>query len=354
MRLAFVSTPQTGVSLGGMKLARLLSLPEREFAENVRKVEDDPLFRALREAAVVSLVPYPGARFGERRYPGLELRASADGFSDLLSEDGELLSLITRIGRESFEEHFLGEQAVSADDCARSCGISLEEVVKLRGFVDRLYIQGEFSQTAQSAPRERSYSAVAGIGLDNGTPVLEFFHREIWKGRYKIDAGRLAVLTSSLPRHEARRLEQFARELQFLDQRKTTFYRALEAIIAAQADFLVTGDLDRLKPLTQRAVAARIGAGPSVLNRLVSGKSVRLPSGLDVPIKALMPSSKSLLRERLRDVALAGPGLSDESLRREINRLCGTALSRRSITQYRNELGLGGRDERTYRVKLPH
>jgi hypothetical protein len=348
MRLAVAATPRTGVSLGGMKLARLLSLPEREFAENVRKLEEDPLFHTLREAAVVSLVPYPGARFGERRYPGLELRASPDGFSDLLSEDGELLSLITRIGREMFEEHFLGEEAVSAENCARSTGLSLGEVVKLRAFVDRVYIQGEFSLPEQPAARERTYSPVAGIGLDGVIPVLEFFHREIWKGRYKIDAGRLSLLSSSLPRPEARRLEQFARELQFLDQRKTTFYRTLEAIIAAQTDYLVTGDSGRLKPLTQRAVAARIGAGPSVLNRIVSGKSVRLPSGLDIPIKALMPSAKSLLRERLRDVALASPGLSDESLRLEINRLCGATLSRRSITQYRNELGLGCRDARTF------
>lgn len=85
---------------------------------------------------------------------------------------------------------------------------------------------------------------------------------------------------------------------------------------------------------------------PSVLNRLISNKSVRLPWGLEAPLKALIPSAKTLLRDRLHDLALSHPGSSDENLRKLMERLHGARLSRRSIAQYRQDLGLGARGKR--------
>lgn len=94
-------------------------------------------------------------------------------------------------------------------------------------------------------------------------------------------------------------------------------------------------------------LADRLGSLPSIIYRLVSNKSVRLPWGLEVPLKSLLPNEKSLARDRLHDLALAKPGLSDEALRREMERLYGAGLSRRSIAQYRKELGLASRGKRT-------
>lgn len=77
-----------------------------------------------------------------------------------------------------------------------------------------------------------------------------------------------------------------------------------------------------------------------MLNRLISNKSVRLPWGLEAPLKVFVPSAKIMARERLHDLAVASPALSDEGLRVEMRRVHGLSLSRRSISQYRKELGL--------------
>ncbi|MBI4668016.1 MAG: hypothetical protein HY747_02340 [Elusimicrobia bacterium] len=116
-----------------------------------------------------------------------------------------------------------------------------------------------------------------------------------------------------------------------------------------QVDFFVTGNPNRRRPLTQHDLAAKIGIMPNTLTRSISNKSVRLPWNIEVPIKTLLPNAKSLLRERLYRLALKHPDFSDEELKREIERLYGAKLSRRSIAQYRKELGLAGRGKRKAR-----
>jgi RNA polymerase sigma-54 factor len=160
----------------------------------------------------------------------------------------------------------------------------------------------------------------------------------------------LKQVLAGLPAVEGRRAQGFLKRLEFVDQRKTTLYRALEVLLEAQRDFLLTGDLGRRKPFTQRALSSRLDADPSALNRLISNKSIQLPWGLEAPLKTFLPSSKSLMRERLEALAKDKPHLSDERLRLEMARLHAVRLSRRSIAQYRKELGIGSRRRRMGRV----
>ncbi|MDX6770668.1 MAG: hypothetical protein SF051_14130 [Elusimicrobiota bacterium] len=139
---------------------------------------------------------------------------------------------------------------------------------------------------------------------------------------------------------------RLARSLAFLEHRKTTLYRALEAILETQSEFLVSGDPGSRRVLTQSELSHRLDSLPSVIHRLVSNKSVRLPWGLEVPLKSLLPNEKSLARDRLHELALAKPGLSDEALRHEMYRLFGASPSRRSIAKYRKELGLASSRKR--------
>lgn len=325
---------------GAIKLARLLAMPEREFEARVRKLEADPLFARLIEARAVRVESY-AARLAARMPEGRELSASSEGLSALLDGRSGLVELIRRVGQERFEEFFLGESAVSDERRAEACGLTREEVLSLRELVDRAYIQAELQEPAAAAPA-KVFSAVASIELDEGRPVIAFFHREIWKGRYRLDGGKLAALRQSLPMPGARRLDRLVRQLELLDRRKTILYRALEALLDLQRGYLASGDPSERRPLTQAAVAQRLGVAPSFLNRLVSNKCVRLPWGLEAPLKALMPSRKRLLLDRVDELASANPALSDERLRGEVARRFGARLSRRSIAQYRKDLGLGG------------
>lgn len=326
-------------SLGGaMKLARLLEMSEREFEARVRQLEANPLFPRLLEARAVKIEPY-AARFAARKPDGRELSMSGEGLSGLLDGRASLVDVIRRIGQDNFEEFFLGDINLPDERRADACALSLEEVRQLRELVDRVYIQGELETPSVGAP-VTTYSSVAGVELEEGMPVIAFFSREIWKGRYRLDGSRLAGLRQSVPLAEARRLDRLVCQLELLDRRKSTLYRVLEALLDLQRDYLVSGDPSARRPLTQLSVAKRLDVSPSVLNRLISNKSIRLPWGFEAPMKVLMPSAKRLLLDRFDEVASSHPTLSDERLRGEIARRFGARLSRRSVAQYRKELGL--------------
>lgn len=329
---------RTAMSLQGrLKLAHLFEMPESELAELARKLESHPLFARLQSAGAVSLRPFPKACFTARRFAGWGLRTASAGLPELVDGNCDLVVLMRKVGAQRFEGCFLKESAMSDQERARRCGITAGEAQKLRRFMDRAFLQGEFERPA-AAPA-KVFSSVAGIGVAEGQVVISFFNRQIWKGRYQVDESKL----STLPPEQAGRLQAFLRRLQFIDQRKTTLYRLLEALVEAQAEYLRSGDPERRQPLTQRALAVALGVDPSTVNRLVSNKSVQLPWGLEAPMKALMPSAKAVGLERLDALVRAQPGLSDEGMRQELARRHSIFLSRRSITQYRHDLSLARR-----------
>jgi RNA polymerase sigma-54 factor len=330
----------------GIKLARLLELPEEDFAGRVRELEADVLFRRLIHAKVISVQPYSGAGFLTRRFGGWGLSTASDGIPAALDGQGDLAKLLQRVGEKRFEEYFLRDEGYTDDERARLCRISKEEAGRLRELVNSLYIQAEFDGSSSTSAPAKTYSAVAGITAEGGKPALGFFNRQIWKGRYQVDEDKSRKMLDALPPGEARRLEGFLRELGLLDRRKSTLFRVLEALIEAQAAFLASGEPGRRRALTQRELADKLDVTPSVLNRLISNKSVQLPWGLEAPMKTLLPSRKSLIRDHLHDLVLKHPQATDEELSRKIDRLYGAALSSRSIAQYRSELGLGNLRQR--------
>lgn len=345
--MALLTTVSPSVSLRGrLRLAHVLRMPERDAEAEIRDLEGSRAFQLLREARVVSLQPYPRMRFGVRRFEGWELRASGTALPEVLDGRGDLVWLMESIGQDRFEECFLRTEALTDEERARACEISPEQARQLRELVDRLYVQSEFEAQGASHQAERVMSAVAGVAIEDGRPVLAFFHQDVWKGRYEVDAGRRAELLARLPASEAREAEGLLFRLDLLERRKSTLYLALEMLLSAQAGYLSTGDSGRRVSLTQRTVAARLGVAPSSFNSVVSNKAIQLPWGLEAPLKTLMPSPKAVLLERLYDLAAEKPDLTDVGLGRVLASRFGARLSRRSIAQYRSDLGLGGRRQR--------
>ena len=329
----------------GIKLARLLELPEVDFAKSVRELEADAFFRRLLDAKVIFIQPYANASFAARRFGGWGLSTASDGVPALDGRD-DLAHILQLVGQERFEECFLGEGKLTDTDRARICRISEEDAARLREMVNGLYIQEELESSSSIPAPAKTYSAVAGIAVDAGVPGLAFFNREIWKGRYQVNEEHRRRMLESLPAADARRMEIFLRELEMLDRRKTTLYRALEVLIEAQTQYFVSGDPDKRQPLTQRDVSCRLNISPSVLNRLISNKSIQLPWGLEAPLKVLLPSRKSIIRDRLHNLIESKPYLSDTELGQKIDHLYGVKLSRRSIAQYRADLGVGNKQRR--------
>ena len=335
-----------------MKLARLMQMSEREFELRVRELEGDAVFRRLLDTKVIAVQPYAGAGFAARRFGGWGLRTASDGVSLGLDAQGEMATLLHKVGQERFEECFLRDEGMTDADRARLCKITREEAAKLRELVNSLYIQSEFDGSASEAAPSKVYSAVAGVIVDAGRAELAFFNREIWKGRYRIDEPKRQLLLEAMSSAEAKRAERILRDLEFLDRRKSTLYRLLEVLLEAQVRFFVSGDPEERAPLTQRAVSEKLDMLPSVLNRLISNKSIELPWGLETPLKTLFPSRKSLLRDRLHDLVREQPSATDDELRKLIARAHGAKLSCRSIAQYRAELGLGSSRHRPSKRRL--
>lgn len=341
MKFRAGASSKTSVQVG-IKLARLLELPEEAFERRVLELEGEVFFQRLIDTKVLTVQTYAGTSFAARNFGGWGLRTAGDGVSAALDGHGDLATILRRVGQERFEECFLRDEGYTDAERAKACRISVEDAARLREMVDRLYVQAEFddsSSPAAAAP-PKTYSAVAGVMVSGGKPSLAFFNRQIWKGRYQIDGDRYSKMVESLPAADARRLEGFLREMGLIDRRKTTLYRVLEALIESQSRFLITGDPDEREPLTQRVLCDRLDIQPSVLNRLIATKSIQLPWGLQAPIKTLLPSRKSLLRDRLHDLIRQDPEASDLDLRKKVERLYGASLSRRSISQYRAELGV--------------
>jgi DNA-directed RNA polymerase specialized sigma54-like protein len=207
--------------------------------------------------------------------------------------------------------------------------------------VNSLYVQAEFDGAAGSVAPLKTCSTIAGIMIEAGHPVLTFFNRDIWKGRYRIDEDKRQRMLDSMPTSEAKRVGRLLRTLEFLERRKTTLYRLLEVLVEVQAKFFVSGDPDKRIPLTQKTVSEKLEVLPSILNRLISNKSIELPWGLEAPLKTLFPSRKSMIRDRLYDLIREHPSSTDEQLRTLVDQIYGVKLSCRSISQYRTELGLG-------------
>ncbi len=330
--------------MGALKLAQLAEMPEEEFERLLADLEKNRFFDMLKAAGAVTLAEFPAARYAARRYAGYGLKLSAGGLPELSDGGGDLVALIQGIGQEKFEACFLRDSVMGDVERAEECDISVKDAERLRDFVNRAFIQAEF-ESAPEAPAARVYSAVAGIEIENGAPALAFFNREVWKGRYKVDPERLAAATAGLPPAERQGVEKTLKRLEFADKRKTTLYRALEILIGVQAEYLLSGEPGRRRPLSQRTLAKNLEVHPSVLNRLVSNKSVQLPWGMEAPLETLLPSAKRVNLERPYALASENPGLSDETLRRELRARHGVDLSRRSVAQYRKDLALaaGGR-----------
>ena len=333
------SIKQTQLHLGQMKLARMMSISESEFAATQDKLEQSLLFSLLKIAGVICLSEFPRARFAAKQFGGYGVKSSVSGIGGLIDGNGDLVKLIQRVGQEKFETWFLKSDA-SEVEVAEKCDLTLDEIRKLRDFVDKVYIQSEFEQTGSepSAQPEQVLSAVAGISIENGKPVLSFFHREIWKGQYAVNQQKLAKYLHAVPADDADKAKTIISKLEFLERRKTTLFSLLEILLKEQKTYFISGEPSKRKPLTQRELSRDIGVDPSVLNRLVSNKSVQLPWGLEAPLSALIPSAKQVNLELLYKIIEAKPDFTDEQLRKEMESRHSVKLSRRSIAQYHKEL----------------
>jgi RNA polymerase sigma-54 factor len=149
-----------------------------------------------------------------------------------------------------------------------------------------------------------------------------------------------------------------------LEQRARTILKVAREIVERQERFLTLG-VAELRPLTQRAVADKLGLHESTISRVAAGKYLACDQGcfefrffFSPAIQAVSGGeafSATAVQERIRGLIEVEPAalpLSDSGLVAALNAE-GIAIARRTVAKYREGMGIPSSVERR-RLKSSH
>lgn len=327
-------------TLGGIRLSAVLEKSEEDLENLEKELKLSRVFKLLRAAGVIRSSRFNGIRFKNRNIGECRLKSSSSpDFSPLLDGKNKFISRIKSIGRKNFEEYFL-KGGFSDLEISQECGLTSKEIMEMKEFVNDFFIYSDLQEASGAYPSApaMAYSVVAGVEIKDGQPELAFFRREIWKERFYVDKGKLAKYSKVMPEKETGEIRKALESLSLIEKRKSTLYSLLELLIKKQKEYLIKGSPELRKPLTQKSAAATLNVHPSVVNRIISNKSIEMPWGMEIPLAGLLPSEKEINRERLGSLLEDYPQHTDRELAEKMLQIYGTRLSRRSIAQYRSEL----------------
>ena len=132
-----------------------------------------------------------------------------------------------------------------------------------------------------------------------------------------------------------------------IHRRWHTLRRVSELIVDYQREFLEKG-VRSMRPLTRAEVASRLSLDEGTVSRATANKYALLPNGRLIPISDFFDGSlsiKDILRELIASEN-AKHRLSDEELGRLLTAR-GIPMARRTVTKYREEMGIGSSRERS-------
>lgn len=147
-----------------------------------------------------------------------------------------------------------------------------------------------------------------------------------------------------------RYMHQYSNHAKFfvdcIHRRWHTLKHVAELVVDYQRPFLEKG-IRYLRPLTRAEVAARLNLDEGTVSRATANKYVLLPNGRLMPMSDFFDGSlgiKDILRELIQS---ENPKhrLSDEDLARLMTAR-GYTMARRTVTKYREEMGIGSSRER--------
>ncbi|HKV02936.1 MAG TPA: hypothetical protein VJQ26_12465, partial [Ktedonobacteraceae bacterium] len=144
-------------------------------------------------------------------------------------------------------------------------------------------------------------------------------------------------------RHHSDRAKFFIDSVQ---RRWRTLKRVAELVVDYQREFLEKG-VRYLRPLTRAEIASRLNLDEGTVSRATANKYALLPNGRLMPVADFFDGSlsvKDVMRE-LISTEEARHRLSDEELARLLTAR-GIPMARRTVTKYREEMGIASSRER--------
>lgn len=334
---------------GRLKLARMMSLPEDEFAGIIREINDDPLFQELKRLTVIRYKRFPGPSVAVSKTIPLNEEISPGspsfGGGGELPDQAEVIPIIERLGKERFKRYFLNEnERITIAEIAEQCNITTEEARRVNDFVDKVYLENEFRQPQNNyRPRGISYTTVARIEKTDDGFVITSFGPDVSRGRWTIHEEALKESGNRFSPQEKRRIKGLLNKVRLVNERKSVIYQILENIIEIQRDYLSSGDTSDLKTFTQRILSKKIRIDPSLISRAIARRTVEIPEAGEVPLRRFFPSERDSRKKLIKKILEGEKGLrpwSDEKIRRILYDEYHLSSSRRSVCDCRRELNI--------------
>lgn len=363
--------------IGRIKLGQLFSLPEPEFRKLIKELENDSLFRELvRKWKVVSYRKFSGIRapLTVELKDGLILSSDTFDLQGLLYQNPQIVPLLQKIGQLIGEDRFnkLLHGGISVRQIERECRLTPKQTVIFKDFLngfelEKLTSGGSVSSPTESIPsRSARTFKIASIEREGDELVIYPYLKEDYlvKGKYSINYERYEKLYQkrNLAPERLNRISKIFKMLDLVNRRTTTIYQIIYYIKETQSDYLYSGDPGRLRPLTRRELARRIGVHPSSITRVMADKSISTPQRKELPLKFFFPSQKEITKNYLQDlmeeekVLLQDHRLprpySDEVIKARLYRDYRVAISRRAVAKYRKELKIPASSRRRKKVLL--
>ncbi len=144
-------------------------------------------------------------------------------------------------------------------------------------------------------------------------------------------------------RHQSDRAKFF---IDCIQRRWRTLKQVAELIVDYQREFLDKG-IRYLRPFTRAEVATRLNLDESTVSRATANKYALLPNGRLIPLSDFFDGSlgvKDIMRE-LISTEDTRHRLSDDELAHLLT-MRGIPMARRTVTKYREEMGIGSSRER--------
>ncbi|MBI5594598.1 MAG: hypothetical protein HY928_00765 [Elusimicrobia bacterium] len=341
---------------GRLTAAKWLSLSEPEVVSEIKSLETEPLFRELMYGArevppVMHRRRWPASGLHGGFYELNETLAAGGGggdVSDIIEKRADLIGLIRRIGVEPFERCFLyGEEGRPLADTCKDLGITEDEGRRILDLVIEVGARSEFFRpTAEPGSTGIRYHCIAAIDQDKRdreSLTFRFLSPHWARGRYVVLYDKIEEWKRrrSLSSEQKRRLRQILKRVELINMRQDTLFQILSRVTTEQSAYLRSRDGTRLRPLSLRELARRIGVAPSTVSRAVANRSVLLPWGQESPLKSLLTGQRFVLVSILSDwleKGLVRGGVTDEELMKKLANEAGITVSRRTVNEVRRKV----------------
>jgi antitoxin component HigA of HigAB toxin-antitoxin module len=133
-------------------------------------------------------------------------------------------------------------------------------------------------------------------------------------------------------------LRSLLQAIQALNERNGALANIVQTISSIQVEFIASGDLSNLRPLSQSEVALRVGYHRSIVSRLIRGQRVLILNRTH-SLADLMPRTQEVIA-RLIDVH---PGWTDSQVKKYLTERFNLRISQRAVNYHRNALAKGAK-----------